>query len=175
MRKIATFLFLAFTIGVYSQQFNGTYKYEGENATLKLDLQQSNTRLTGTLSSSTGTVFKIQGEVENNVAVGICGNAEGNSFFEAYKEGDVLTFGLMESDVNNMPNYETAQYIIFSKTTNSSSSQTQKPKTNIQAATEETQSNTKLKYNSGSSSIKSNEVGDPSWGFKLIPPQGWVF
>jgi hypothetical protein len=174
MKKIVTFLFLAFTISVYSQQFNGNYKYEGENATLKLKLQQSNTKLTGTLSSSTGTVFEIQGEVENNVAVGICGNADGKSFFEAYIEGDVLSFGLIESDANNMPNYETAQYIVFSKTTNSSSLQTKKPKTNIQVPTEEPQSNTKLKYNLGSSSINSNEVGDLSWGFKLAPPRGWV-
>ncbi len=174
MKKIVTFLFLAFTTSVHSQQFDGNYKYEGGNANLKLKLQQSNTKLTGTLSSSTGTVFEIQGETENNVAHGMCRNAKGKSFFEAYLDEGVLTFSLIESDANNMPNYETAQYIVFSKTTNSSYPQIQKPKTNFQRPTEKTQSSTNSKHNIASNSIKSNEIGDPSWGFKLIPPQGWV-
>lgn len=174
MKKIVTLLLTVIAINAYSKEFNGIYKYEGENATLQLKLQQSNTQLTGSLSSFTGTVFEIQGEVEGNVAVGICGNTDGKSFFEAYIENNVLTFGLIERDANNMPNYETAQYIVFSKTTNSFSSKTQKPKTDNQVVTEQTQSNTNLKYKKGNNTIQGNEVGDLSWGFKLVPPQGWV-
>lgn len=63
------------------------------------------------MSSTTDSVFEIQGDVQRNVAMGYCGNQNGTSFFEAFIEGDQLTFGLIEADANNQPNYDKAQYI----------------------------------------------------------------
>jgi len=164
----------------WAQNFNGTYTYEGGNATLQLSLQQNNGKITGSLSSSTGSVFQIQGDIQENVAMGYCGNQDGTSFFEAFMEGNQLTFGLIEADANNQPNYDKAQYIQFVKSTGSSTVKTQNTssknsQTQTQAQTHTpVKSSQNLQAKKGTAQIAENEVGDPSWGFKLIPPTSWV-
>lgn len=175
MKNLINFiLIISLSITAYAQSLSGEYLYTGENATLTLTLQQSGNNLSGTLSSSTGSKFEIQGENNDGVGMGYCGNQDGTSFFEAYLEGNQLTFGLIEPDANNMPNYDQAQHILFTKQDNESGQQ--QSAVQQQSASNQTTFNSSQNFQviTGSSQIGSNEVGDEFWGFKLVPPAGWI-
>ncbi|MBN1188093.1 MAG: hypothetical protein JXB49_37810 [Bacteroidales bacterium] len=176
MKHITTILLIFLSVQVFCQNYNGSFQYKGENATLIIQLNQTGNKVQGTLKSTTGSVFQIEGEVQENVAMGYCSNQDGTSFFEAYLEGNQLTFGLIEPDENNIPNYDKAQYIPFTKTDNSTfdnSQQIGKNKSNNSTKTT-TNSPQNIESKKGTSSISANEVGNPMWGLKLVPPAGWV-
>ncbi len=69
----------------------------------------------GTLSSTTGTRYQLEGEVQQDVAMGICYDQQSGSFFEAYFQGNQLIFSLIEPDENNMPDYSRSRQLIFSR------------------------------------------------------------
>ncbi len=124
----------------------------------------------GTLSSSSGASFNLQGQIENGIGAGTCSDDEGSVFFEVYYiEGD-LTFSLIEPDANNEPDYDKAQYLVFEKSNETGTTQ---PAVSQTPAISPTPSNT-YAGSQGSSQIGTGEVGDPSWGFKFKPPAGWV-
>jgi hypothetical protein len=181
------------------ESVTGTYKYQSGDAVLTLKLNQQGSVLAGTLSSSTGVTFKLQGQIENGIGAGTCSDDGGSVFFEVYFiEGD-LTFSLIEPDANNEPDYDNAQYLVFEKSNETESLQatdivagklgiqpsnqtpapgqipatTQTPAAGQAPAVSPTPSNT-YAGSQGNSSIGQGEVGDPSWGFKFTPPAGWV-
>jgi len=181
------------------ESVTGTYKYQSGDAVLTLKLNQQGSLLAGTLSSSSGATFKLQGQIENGIGAGTCSDDGGSVFFEVYYiEGD-LTFSLIEPDANNEPDYDKAQYLVFEKSNETSSPQatdmvagklgiqplSQPPATiqnlapNQTPAVSQNPANSPMPSNpyagtQGSSSIGQGEVGDPSWGFKFTPPAGWV-
>jgi hypothetical protein len=74
----------------------GSYVLQAESVTLTLVLQQDpGGNVTGTLSSTTGSQFAIEGMMEEGVAVGACYGEEGALFFEASPEGNQLAFALI--------------------------------------------------------------------------------
>jgi hypothetical protein len=83
-----------------------------------LTLQQgSYGELSGTLQSNNGSNFTLEGSVSEGMAAGICRMEEGGVFFEAYLDGQDLTLSLIEPDEYNMPDYDRAQYLVFTKST----------------------------------------------------------
>jgi hypothetical protein len=144
-----------------SQVFKGNFQYQGDDVVLTLQFQQQGTQVSGYLRSSTGAVFEIQGEAEENVAVGTCTNQDGGSYFEAYLEGDELSFGLIQPDAENNPDYSTAQYILFNQSA---------PAPAVSAR----ESQNPVSPGSGMASNSGNEIGDPLWGFNLSPPDTWL-
>jgi len=90
--------------------YSGTYVVEGGGNRVTLVFREdAQGILTGSLTSTTGARFQIEGQVEEGAAVGICYNDEGGAFFEAYAEGDDLWFSLIDVDANNMPDYDSVQ------------------------------------------------------------------
>ncbi len=172
--------------------YAGTFTMSSGQVTLTLNLQQTANNLTGTLSSTTGVSFQIQGEVSEGTAMGVCTSADGAVFFEAYLDGTDLTFSMIEPDQNNMPDYNQVQYLAFTKSAGQEqqNSQTESAmgqlfgdnqgqdgnKQNEEKKNDYQQNNqgNKSAQATGSSAISANEVGDPSWGFKFVPPTGWV-
>jgi hypothetical protein len=98
------------------QNYTGTFTMVSGDVQITLTLKQEDGgRLTGTLESNNGSRFTLEGAVEYGVASGLCSNEQGNVFFEAYLDGNDLTLSLIEADAYNMPDYDSAQYLVLSR------------------------------------------------------------
>jgi hypothetical protein len=85
-------------VAAFGQNFKGTYTLTSGTTKLTLVLNQgAGGQFTGTLSSSTGAVFKLTGKAEEDVVVGTCQGQSGTSQFEALFEGAHLIFTLIET------------------------------------------------------------------------------
>jgi hypothetical protein len=81
----------------FGQNFRGTYVLTSGGVTLTLVFDQDSAgRVSGTLSSTTGTRFRLEGTVEEGVASGTCAGDSAQSFFEAEFEGSKLILTLTE-------------------------------------------------------------------------------
>lgn len=125
--------------------FSGTYTLTYEGTTLTLHLQQDQTgNITGTLTSTTGVNYTIQGQVNEGVAVGACVDQQGGVYFEAYFAEQQLIFTLIEPDQYNMPDYNRAQTLSFNRSVGDAqipgmprAAENQNPSGNPPAATSE--------------------------------------
>lgn len=96
--------------------FTGTYTLSYEGTTLTLAIQQDPTgSIKGTLTSTTGVHYQLEGQVTEGVAVGACYDQQGGVYFEAYFADQQLVFTMIEPDEYNMPNYNTAQTLTFNR------------------------------------------------------------
>jgi hypothetical protein len=83
----------------FGQSFKGTYTLTSGTTKLTLVLNQgAGGQIAGTLSSSTGAVFKLSGKIEEDIAMGTCQGQAGTSQFEASFEGSLLIFTLIETN-----------------------------------------------------------------------------
>lgn len=86
---------------VFGQDYRGTYTMTSGGVTLTLTLAQDTSgRITGTLSSTKGTRFQLEGNLTEGIATGTCSGEAGQSFFEAEFEDDKLIFTLVEVNPN---------------------------------------------------------------------------
>src|SRR5512137_1660521 len=101
MGKRTAFILIGVAVlasAAFGQNFKGTYTMTSGSAKLTLVLDQgAGGQVTGTLSSSTGATFKLNGKIEEDIAVGTCQGKAGTSQFEASFEGSLLIFTLMET------------------------------------------------------------------------------
>ncbi len=80
------------------QSYRGTWTMTSGKTKLTLVLNQgSGGQVTGTLSSSTGAVFQLNGRVQEGVVMGSCQGQAGSSQFEASFEGSLLILTLIET------------------------------------------------------------------------------
>jgi hypothetical protein len=115
----------AFGQGQQSTNLSGTYILASGQTTLKLVLNQSGNSLSGSLTSTTGAGYQLQGQVMEGVGTGKC-NGDGTSvFFEAYASGNELTLGLIEPDQSNQPDYNKVQTLLFTRQSGQGGSQSQ--------------------------------------------------
>lgn len=97
--------------------YSGTYSLQSQDVTLSLIMNQdAQGNITGTLSSSTGMQFQLEGMVEEGTALGACYDNQGGAYFEAYLDGDQLYFGLINVDEQDMPDYNSMQEFLFTRT-----------------------------------------------------------
>jgi hypothetical protein len=150
------------------QNYNGTYSLVADEATLTLVLKQSeNQEVTGTLSSTTGIHYQLEGEYLGEAVGGICSDQNGSVFFEMYYYEGELIVSLIEPDQNNMPDYNTATYLAFKRTIATDEVEVEQP--------EPRNTNPSMNTNSNNQpDLTGREIGDPAWGFVFIPPTGWV-
>ena len=81
----------------FAQNYRGTWTMSSGATKLTVVLNQgTGGQVTGTLSSSTGAVFQLNGRVEEDVVMGTCQGPAGNSQFEASIEGSLLILTLIE-------------------------------------------------------------------------------
>lgn len=100
-----------------AENLSGIYTLSSQGVTLTLTLKQDLQRnIKGTLSSTTGAQFQVEGMVQGGVGLGVCRSNEGGSFFEAHPKGNQLLFALMEPGPNNMPDYSKAKELLFTRT-----------------------------------------------------------
>jgi len=85
----------------FGQDYRGTYTLTSGAVTLTLTFNQDAAgRITGTLSSTKGTRFRLEGGVKDGIAAGTCVGDAGQSYFEAEFEGNKLVFTLVEVNAN---------------------------------------------------------------------------
>ena len=195
---LSMFIYLAIFSPLTAQQtLTGNYTMSVDQTSLSLTLKQSGNQLSGQLSSTTGASYQLQGEVAEGIGAGVCQGEGASIYFEIYLQDNELTLGLIEPDEFNMPDYSKSQYLLFSRqmgqanTMSQSASvsqqlfgnQSQSGSQGWQQQTQNQQNNTMpqqslnqqaVPQSSGNPTIGSNEVGDPSWGFKFSMPGGWV-
>ncbi|MCB2220485.1 MAG: hypothetical protein KQI35_08830 [Bacteroidetes bacterium] len=175
-------LFMVFTASGWlnaqpvEKNYDGTYTLDDDGVTLSLVLKQAEDRqVTGTLSSTTGIHYQLEGEYLGEAVSGICSDQHGAVFFEMYFFEGELILSLIEPDQNNMPDYNTATYLNF---TRSAVNETQDPAADIgadQSNAEPENSNSHMNANANNQQdLTGNEIGDPAWGFVFMPPAGWI-
>jgi hypothetical protein len=99
-KKLAIFFIGILLIGAvaFGQNFKGTYTMTSGTTKLTLVLNQSaGGQVTGTLTSTTGAVFKLAGKIEEDIVMGTCQGQAGTSQFEASFEGSELILTLIET------------------------------------------------------------------------------
>ena len=111
--------------GQQSTGLAGTYVLASNQTTLTLVLNQSGNSLSGSLTSTTGVGYQLQGQVAEGVGTGICKGGGTSVFFEAYASGNELTLGLIEPDQSNKPDYNKVQTLLFTRQSGQGSSQSQ--------------------------------------------------
>ena len=119
MPKILSLAFLciwAFQGIAFAQNLSGAYTLSSQGTTLTLTLtQDAQGKIKGTLVSTTGARFQIEGLIQNGVGVGTCVDNQGGSYFEAHPKGNELLFALIEPDANNKPDYSKIKQLLFTK------------------------------------------------------------
>jgi hypothetical protein len=116
---------LTFGQGQQSTNISGTYILASGQTTLTLVLNQTGSSLSGSLNSTTGAGYQLQGQVMEGVGTGVCKGPGSSVFFEAYASGNELTLGLIEPDQSNQPDYNKVQTLLFTRQSGQGSSQSQ--------------------------------------------------
>jgi catechol 2,3-dioxygenase-like lactoylglutathione lyase family enzyme len=115
MAALAAGALLLAAPGALAQQYTGTYAVAGQGGTVTLTLRQAaDGQLTGTMTGN-GVEFRVEGIVEEGVAMGAITNAEGGVFFEASLDGAQLTLTLVEVGAGNMPDYSKARTLVLQR------------------------------------------------------------
>ena len=148
--------------------FSGTYVMEAQGTTLTLTLRQDARRaVTGTLTSSTGARFELEGQVdEEGTAIGICSDGQTKVYFEAQQEGNQLALALIEPDANGMPDYNRARQLMLTRRGGGvPAARRPIPGLGTDAGG--------APRRQAEGPVRGNEVGDASWGFRFRVPPGW--
>lgn len=140
--------------------FSGTYVLEAQGVAITLTLRQdAQGKISGSLSSISGMQFQVNGQIEEDAAVGACYDNKGGVYFEARLNGNQLLLDLIELDATNMPDYNKVRQLAFTK--------------QGEAVSRQPLESPAVGQTVGSSAVLPNEIGDPNWGFKFQPPSGW--
>jgi len=186
--------FMLYANSVFAEDVNysGTYTMKGPEDVITLTLQQDKDgNVIGTLSSTTGLSFKVEGILSEGFAVGACYNDEMGVFFEAGFEGEKLIFMLIEPDENNKPNYDKTTELSFTRSSDAApkepdskvppslrgklTGEADKDSTPSKKTDEkDKKTDSKKSHIADSSEIGEGEIGDKSWGFKFKAPKDWV-
>jgi hypothetical protein len=159
---------------VWAENLSGIYTLSSQGVTLTLTLQQDpQGNIKGTLSSTTGAQYQVEGIVKDGVGLGVCKSNEGGSFFEAHPKGNQLLLTLMEPGPNNMPDYSKVKQLTFKrKEVTTGGPQGPQASTKQQGGQLQAASPGPPRMG-GSVALSKDEVSDPNWGFKFSLPKGW--
>jgi hypothetical protein len=100
-----------------AQDYTGTYTVANQQGgTVTLALQQgAGGALTGSMTGN-GTQFRVEGMVEEGVAMGAITSGDGGVYFEASLEGNALTLILIEVGAGNAPDYSKTRTLLLQRT-----------------------------------------------------------
>ncbi len=159
--------------GMQQQNYTGTYQVNTGDNTLTLTIKQDGFNvISGTLKSSNGTQFAMEGMVNEGIAAGVFSGSEGSLYFEAYMDGNDLTLSLIEPDQFNMPDYDTARYLVLSRS--SQQSAPSQPPSQVQASPIEQMPTTQPESQSSNIKPGTELVKDNINGYSFTKPNGWV-
>ena len=172
--SVAVLCFLLITGLAFGQNFSGKYTLSSQGTTLTLTLNQdSKGKIKGTLSSTTGMQFRVEGAVQDNVGVGTCVSNQGGSYFEARPKGNKLVFTLIEAGLNNLPDYSKATKLTFKKEEGAAPGQQDKQASPKQPVEQAQTSSALPSQKADPAAPSANVVSDPNWGYRFSLPKGW--
>ena len=158
--------------------YSGIFQVQTGDITLTLTLNQNqNNSITGTLKSSNGSSFTLEGMVSDGIASGICSGNEGALFFEAYLDGNDITLSLIEPDQFNMPDYDRAEYLVLSRGNQLQQAQPQyqtQPSPEEEMAAVQPEKQTFNQQLLPGTKPGSEVVKDDMNGYSFNKPDGWV-
>jgi hypothetical protein len=174
--------------GQSSRPYTGKFVMRSGQVVLSLQLKQgADNTVTGTLTSSNGTVFQVKGTFEGEgVATGTCTTQEGGVYFEAYLEGKELTFSMIEPDATGQPDYDRVRYLVFNRSSAAAGQRLaggaaqgagnsyQQPQQQQYTQPQQYSNSPGAVARPAAGGARGKEVGDDAWGFQFVPPQGWV-
>lgn len=103
----------------HTEAIAGRYISTDQDMTYSLEIRLDELgSLEGSLSSMTGDRFTITGRMQGGIGVGVCTDEHGGRYFETYIEEELLHFALIEPDERNMPDYDKARRIVFTRQDN---------------------------------------------------------
>jgi hypothetical protein len=174
MCSVAVLWFWVLTGFAFAQDLSGNYTLSSGGTVITLTLEQdAQGNIKGTLTSTTGAQFRVEGTFRDNVGRGTCVDNQGGSYFEAHLKGDQLLFAMIEPGPNNMPDYSKVKRLTFTRKEGATTAQ-QGPKASPKQQGGQLQASPQTPAGVGDSYILSkDEVSDPHWGFKFRLPKGW--
>jgi hypothetical protein len=158
------------------QNYNGTFLVTTGDITLTLTIRQEGSNVVkGTLQSSNGAQYTLEGVVSEGIAAGALSGSEGSLYFEAYLDENDLTLSLIEPDQYNMPNYDSAEYLVMSRSGSSAiQPQAQYPSQQHKQSPSQPQQQSPPQP---STAVKpgTEVVRDEMNGYSFTLPDGWVY
>jgi hypothetical protein len=172
MRRIlifASILGLVVLAPAFAQNYRGTYTMTSGGVTLTLSLEQDAAgRITGTLLSTKGTRFRLDGKIEEGIATGTCSGDSGQSYFEAEFEDGKLIFTTVEVNAGGEGSSRSLEFVRSSGSATKTAPQTPaKPAPRSEAAP-------KQQAPAPKSPDSGKRVNDLQMGISFIPPTGWM-
>ena len=120
---------------------------QGVTVTLTI-VQNAQGKISGTLSSTKGMLIQVNGQIDEDVAVGTYYDNKGGIYFEAHLKENQLLLILIEPDFNNIPDYSKVRQLALTKQ-------------EIETIFEDPLKSPIV------DSLAANEISDPNWGFKF--------
>ncbi len=169
---IAIVFVLAFSTFGFAQSFTGTYVLSAKGVTLTVTFQQNGNQVTGTMVGATGIVINMQGTAQFNMVSGQTSAQGMHGFFQAALQGNQLMITMMDAFPNGAPNYATTNRLILVKTAGAP----QVPQATTPAAMPQmpTAQMPAAMPQMPAASGTSTKLTDPSWGFSVKVPAGWL-
>jgi hypothetical protein len=164
------------------ESLSGTYVMAAPNSTLTLVLRQdAQGGLQGTLSSTTGGSFRLEGTVSDGEGFGTCQGAQGGSYFEAQYEGERLLLLLIEPGADRAPDYSRARLLTFARRDGAAPGTPAGPTVSSIEPTAPVGREPGAAAAPGAApapagaggALSGEEVSDPAWPFTFRVPAGW--
>jgi hypothetical protein len=99
-----------------AQDFNGTFVLNAQSGTDALNLEQdAQGKVTGSLDMSGGGSYQLQGQLQDDMVVGIWKNNSMSGYFRAEVSGDNLVFYVVPPGTDGKPDMNRAQQFDFTR------------------------------------------------------------
>jgi len=175
MRKsmlLVSLLGFVVVASAFGQNYRGAYTSTSGGVTLTLVLEQDLAgRITGTLSSTKGTRFRLEGKIQEGIATGNCSGESGQSYFEAEFEDAKLIFTLVEVSPGGEGTSRSLEFVRSSGGGTKAAPQVPSaPAPRSEAAPRPQIPPTPAPKIPESG----NRLSDPQMGVSFIPPSGWI-
>jgi len=177
MRRVTIFVFLlalCLVSSAFGQNFRGTYVLTSGGVTLTLVLDQNSAgQVTGTLSSTKGTRFRLEGTIEEGVATGTCSGESAQSFFESEFEGSKLILTLTEVSGSGEGSSRSLEFV---RSAGGAQPVSPTPSAAPAGSAPKTSPSTPQAAKPTPASPAQPEgkrMSDPDLGISFIPPAGW--
>ena len=177
MRKALLFvavLGLVVVTSAFGQNYRGTYTATSGGVTLTLVLEQDAAgRISGTLSSTKGTRFRLEGKIQEGIATGNCSGESGQSYFEAEFEENKLVFTLVEVNAGGEGTSRSLEFVRSSGGGTKAVPQapaTPAPRSGAAPSPQDSQATAP----SPKTQDSGKRVSDPQMRISFVPPAGWI-
>lgn len=159
----------------FGQNYRGTYAMTSGGVTLTLVLEQDAAgRITGSLSSTKGTRFRLEGKIEEEIATGTCSGPSGESYFEAEFEDGKLIFTTVEVGAAGEGSSRSLEFVRTSGSGTKTAPQATAAPAPKSASAPRPQTQAQAPAPAPKPADGGKRVSDAQMGISFVPPPGWI-